>query len=141
MMLVYHSAVFATFCQVYPSEYAYHHDSVTRSERASANCMHYPMESHHSIHPERYIHCNGTQLRLTDSELGPEQYRISYYYTWPSGSISSQLLFIFPTRVNLTTITLHYYSDHVRGLPRLRFSLLNQMTLTSGMYQLQGTDT
>ena len=32
-----------------------------------------------------------------------------------------QLLFIFPTRVNLTTITLHYYSDGLRGLPRLRF--------------------
>ena len=33
----------------------------------------------------------------------------------------SQLLFIFPTRVDLTTITLHYYSDSQRGLPRLRF--------------------
>ena len=32
-----------------------------------------------------------------------------------------QLLFIFPTRVDLTTITLHYYSDSQRGLPRLRF--------------------
>ena len=30
------------------------------------------------------------------------------------------MLFIFPTRVSLTTITLHYYSDNVRGLPRLR---------------------
>ena len=27
---------------------------------------------------------------------------------------------MFPTRVNLTTITLHYYSDNDRGLPRLR---------------------
>ena len=32
-----------------------------------------------------------------------------------------QLLFTFPTRVNLTTITLHYYGDSFRGLPRLRF--------------------
>ena len=32
-----------------------------------------------------------------------------------------QLLFIFTTRVFLTTITLHYYSDSVLGLPRLRF--------------------
>ena len=39
---------------------------------------------------------------------------------WPVGT-RSQLLFIFPTRVNLTTITLHYYSDSDRGLPRLRF--------------------
>ena len=38
-----------------------------------------------------------------------------------AGSCGSQLLFIFPTRVNLTTITLHYYSDTIRGLPRLRF--------------------
>ena len=29
------------------------------------------------------------------------------------------MLFIFPTRVSLTTITLHYYSDNFRGLPRL----------------------
>ena len=28
---------------------------------------------------------------------------------------------MFPTRVSLTTITLYYYSDSVRGLPRLRF--------------------
>ena len=40
---------------------------------------------------------------------------------WNSGSSNSQLLFIFSTRVNLTTITLHYYSDNARGLPRLRF--------------------
>ena len=39
---------------------------------------------------------------------------------WSAGS-DGQLLFIFPTRVSLTTITLHYYSDSVRGLPRLRF--------------------
>ena len=29
---------FATSCQVYPSEYAYYDDSVTRTESASANC-------------------------------------------------------------------------------------------------------
>ena len=40
---------------------------------------------------------------------------------WNAGTSAHQLLFIFPTRVNLTTITLHYYSDNVRGLPRLRF--------------------
>ena len=78
---------------------------------------------HHarSIHPEDYTHCDGTQLRLTDSNLGSEQYSRSDYYVWNAGSSSSQLLFIFPTIVNLTTITLHYYSDNVRGLHRLRF--------------------
>ena len=40
---------------------------------------------------------------------------------WHSGSSASQLLFIFPTRVSFTTITLHYYNDSVRGLSRLRF--------------------
>ncbi len=44
----------------------------------------------------------------------------SEYYWWSTGS-DGQLLFIFPTRVSLTTITLHYYSDSIRGLPRLRF--------------------
>ena len=40
---------------------------------------------------------------------------------WDAGTSGSQLLFIFPTRVDLTTITLHYYSGNGRGLPRLRF--------------------
>ena len=74
-----------------------------------------------SIHSEDYTHCDGTQLRLTDSDLGSDQYSSSDYYKWCAGSTSSQLLFIFPTRVNLTNITLHYYSDNMTGLPRLRF--------------------
>ena len=32
------------------------------------------------------------------------------YFVWSAGS-ADQLLFIFLTRVSLTTITLHYYSD------------------------------
>ena len=39
---------------------------------------------------------------------------------WSAGS-DRQLLFILPTRVSLTTITLHYYSSSIRGLSRLRF--------------------
>jgi hypothetical protein len=39
---------------------------------------------------------------------------------WTAGS-DGQLLFIFPARVSFTTITLHYYSDSDRGLPRLLF--------------------
>ena len=72
-------------------------------------------------HSKDYIHCNGTQLRLTDSDNGSERFNSINYYEWPASGTSSQLLFIFPTRVNLTTITLHYYSDSVRGLPKLRF--------------------
>ena len=112
-------------CQVYPSEYAYHKDSVTRSESDSANCRRYPSGlaiEQSSIFSENYIHCNGTQLRLSDSELGlADQYASTYYYEWSAGSEIRQLLFIFPTRVNLTTITLHYYSDSQRGLPLMRF--------------------
>ena len=69
--------------------------------------------------PERYTHCNGTQLRLTDSELGPDKsINNSLYYQWGKGT--TQLLFIFSTRVNLTTITLHYYSGgQNNGLPPL----------------------
>ena len=52
---------------------------------------------------------------------GSQQYSSSDYYVWNARSGGSQLLFIFPTRVNLTTITLHYYSDNGRGLPRLIF--------------------
>ena len=114
-------AVLATSCsQVYPSEYAYHRDSVYRTERSSANCRNYPVSSTF-IRSENYVHCDGTPLRLTDSDIGSEQYTPSDYYVWLNETRNSQLLFIFPTRVNLTTITLHYYSDSIRGLPRLRF--------------------
>ena len=106
---------------MYPSEYAYRDDSVARAESASANCRRYPAGNLQAgYHPEDYIHCDGTQLKLTDSNLGQEQYLGSAYYQWSAGS-GGQLLFIFPTRVSLTTITLHYYSDSVRGRPRLRF--------------------
>ena len=71
-----------------------------------------------------YVHCDGTQLRLTDSDLGSEKYSTIDYYLWRNDETRDhQLLFIFPTRVNWTTITLHYYSSSfsARGLPRLRF--------------------
>ena len=113
-------AALASSCQmVHPSEYAYKSNSVTRSEEGEANCRMYPPNiEDRGIH---YTHCDGTPLRLTDSDLGSEQYSSSDYYVWNAGPSAHQLLFIFPTRVNLTTITLHYYSDNDRSLPRLRF--------------------
>ena len=107
---------------MYPSEYDYKYDSVSRAESDSAKCRRYPTDINleGGLHAEHYIHCDGTQLRLADSNLGQEQYSSSDYYVWSAGR-DGQLLFIFPTRVSLTTITLHYYSDSVRDLPRLTF--------------------
>ena len=115
---IIYSTVFATSCQTHPSEYAYPDVSVTRAETPSANCRRYPPRSQDQ--GIQYIHCDGTQLRLTDSNLGQEQYQTSEHYRWPARS-DGQLLFVFPTRVSLTTITLHYYSDNFQGLPKLRF--------------------
>ena len=117
------STAHAISCQVYPSEYAYRNSSrsVIRAESTSANCMNYPAASLQiGIQPEYYIHCDGTQLNLADSTFGQEQYQSSDYYWWSTGS-DAQLLFKFPTSVSLTAITLHYYSESVRGLRRLRF--------------------
>jgi hypothetical protein len=72
------------------------------------------------VHSEDYIHCDGTQLKLADNNIGQEQYQSYDYYVWNSGN-GAQLLFIFPIRVSLTTITLHYYSDSARGRPKSRF--------------------
>ena len=115
-------AAFATSCRAYPSEYAYRDDSVTRTESASANCRRYPEDllQGETIYTNEYTHCDGTQLKLANTNLGKEEYRASDHYLWTTGK-AEQLLFIFPIRVSLTTITLHYYSDSVRGLPRLRF--------------------
>ena len=128
--------------QVYPSKYAFRTDSLYRTETSTTICGSYPINaSSDGIHPELYTYCYGTQLRLADSDLGPEQYTAGEYYVWTNaGSSGNQLLFIFPTRVELTTITLHYYSDTIRGLPRLRFyAVLYQITLRFGIYQLQVT--
>jgi hypothetical protein len=105
--------------QVYPSEYAYLDDSVTRAESISANCRRYPpTDGDMGI---VYIHCDGEQLKLNDSDIGSNtEYTATSYYVWSAGSYG-QLLFIFPIRASLTTITLHYYSDSDRGRPRLRF--------------------
>ena len=115
------SIAHATRCRVYPSEYAYQEDSVTRAESISTNCRRYPPRDGHRNN--LYIHCygNGNQLKLSDSDRGSNmEYIATSYYVWNAGS-AEQLLFIFPTRVSLTAITLHYYSDSVRGRPRLRF--------------------
>jgi hypothetical protein len=99
---------------VFPSEYAYPDDSVARAENASANCRRYQSR-------DTYIYCDGEQLKLSDSDIGSNtEYIATSYYVWTAGS-SEQLLFIFPTRVSLTAITLHYYSDNNEGRPRLRF--------------------
>ena len=120
---------------MYPSEYAYRDDSVTRTESASANCRRYPpRDGDRNI---LYIHCDGQQLKLSDSDRGSNmEYTATSYYVWSAGS-DGQLLFTFPTRVSLTTITLHYYSDSVRSRPRLRFYAVPDDfnvwdTLTSG---------
>ena len=110
---------YAISCQVYPSEYAYKYDSVNRAEPSSTNCRSYP-PSGQDQSPEQHVHCDGIPLQLADSNIGQEQYQSSEYYWWAAGS-DGQLLFIFPTRVSLTTITLHYYTDNFRGLSRLRF--------------------
>ena len=116
---MWYSTALATPCQVYPSEYAYRDDSVTRAEITSANCRRYPIRD--GDEGVVYIHCDGQQLKLSDSDKGSNtEYTATSYYVWNSGN-AEQLLFIFPTRVPLTTITLHYYSDSVRGRPRLRF--------------------
>ena len=110
----------ANSCQIHPSEYAYRSDSANRAESVSANCRRYPSGRQQEVFTNLYIHCDGSQLKLTDSDLGQEPYHSPDYYVWYAGR-DGQLLFIFPTRVSLTTITLYYYSDSVRGLPRLSF--------------------
>ena len=52
-----------------------------------------------------------------------------------------ELVFIFPTRVNLTTITLHYYSDNIRGFgfPCLEFTALQDDYRIAGDRVRQGT--
>ena len=106
-----YTAALATSCQVYPSEYAYLGNSVTRMESTSANCRMYQDGLSENIGTETFYHCDGKLLKLADSDFGSEQYRSSEYYVWSARTSTRQLLFIFPTMVNLASIAIHYYSD------------------------------
>ena len=105
--------VYATSGQVYPSEYAYRNDSVTRTESVRANCRRYQDNLQAGEFTDRHTHCDGNQQKLIDSDLGQKQYQSTAYYVWPAGS-DGQLLFLFSMKVSLTVITLHYYSDSYR---------------------------
>ncbi len=98
---------------MHPSEYAYLEGSVSIFEPPSANCWNYPPGNlQGGDHPEHYIHCNGTQLKLADSIFGQEENQTRDYYVWNTDR-DGKLLFIFPTRVSLTTIALHYNTDNI----------------------------
>jgi hypothetical protein len=74
----------AVSCRVYPSEYAYHDDSVTRAESVSANCRRYPprVDDRNIV----YTHCNSQQLKLSDSDRGSNtEYTATSYYEWTAG--------------------------------------------------------
>ena len=99
-------AALANFCKINPSECAYNFGSVQTDESTSANCRSYPPGFELGIFTNQF---NGTQLKLAGSNLGSEQYISSDYYEWPASTATQQLLFSSLTRINLTTITLHYY--------------------------------
>ena len=118
-------------------------------ESASANCRMKQSGLSEITRTERYHHCDGRQLKLADSDLGLEQYRSSDYYVWSAETTIRHLLFIFPTMINLTAITLHYYSDsdsiqgRSRSLPRLRFyavpddfNIWNALTTSYGYVEI-----
>lgn len=119
--VISYSTVLANSCQVYPSEYAFQDNSVGRSERRNVNCRSYAHSLQIGVITEHFKHCDGSNLRLTDSEFGSQNYSSIYYYWWSSDKKDSQLMFIFENKVNLTTITLHYYSSSTQGLPKLKF--------------------
>ncbi len=54
--------VSSSSCQVYPSEYAYRDDSVTRFESGSANYRRYKSGPWAGVYTEQYTHCDGTQF-------------------------------------------------------------------------------
>ena len=69
--------------------------------------MYPPGNLHGGVHPEHYIHCDGIQLKLADSNFGQEQYQDSDYYVWGSrSSEDSVLLFIFPTLASTVAISI-----------------------------------
>ena len=106
-------AALANVChQVYPSGYAHH---FSLAPNFGTNCMRYRSNLQPNVYTDQYIHCHGTQFKVTG---------------WSNET--NQLLFTFQSKVYLTTITLHYYSDSVRGRPKLRFYAVHSYYLEKG---------
>ena len=93
------------------------------TEYPSAQCK--PYDPNVNIH---YL-CDGSPLRLTDSQLGPEYYSSTYdhnYYIMKrtrGTATYNTFLFILSEPTRLAKIRLHYYSDIHRGriLPIIYF--------------------
>ena len=78
-----YSTALATSCRVYPSQYAYRDDSISRTESPGANCMKY------SDTRMEYVRCDvrPVQLKLSDSDRGSNtEYTATSYYEWSAGS-------------------------------------------------------
>ena len=61
--------------------------STGMKEAVPCNCNTYPpmgLQTAPGVYPFQYVHCDGTQLRLIDSDIGSEQYNTSDYYVWLS---------------------------------------------------------
>ena len=100
------------------SEYAFDDNSVTRTERASANCRTYPTGNLlGGIHPENYIHCDATQLIPTLNKSSTSPLTVMYGILGVVNNCCSYSPQESPWLPSHCTT----YSDSVRGLPRLRF--------------------
>ena len=103
----------ADYRNVTITSYAYLNGEMNVTEYHNANCRKYGQSNGLQF----YSLCDGSPLRLTDSQFGPEYYPSSHdhnYYVM-KGTIFSLMYKIFlfalsePTR--LDKIRLHYYSD------------------------------
>ena len=67
--------------------------TVTRAESASAKCRSYSVIPGlpAGIHSMDYIHCDGTQLKLADTNLGSQRpFHSSNHYQWTEVDLFSQ---------------------------------------------------
>ena len=91
------------------------------SEYPGAQCRTYD-----NSHLQSYSLCDGSPLRLTDSQLGPDYYSSTHdhnYYIMKDNGYYRNFVFTLSEPTRLAQIRLHYYSDIHRGkiLPVIYF--------------------
>ena len=116
-------------------EYAYLTSSLSGMDHPGANCRQYcgSNPSHPPI--TSYTHCDGSPLKLSDSEVGStKNYTADQnQYYCSNGPVSLKILFTLSESVQLSHTRLHYYngpqdnpmSGYRKVLPATIYTLVN----------------
>ena len=115
-------------------EYAYLTSSLSGVDHPGANCSQYSCGNNPSHPPTTsyYTHCDGSPLKLSDSEVGSTNNYTADQNQYYCSNGNLKILFTLSETVQLSHIRLHFYNDwenqingYYKSLAPTSFSLMN----------------